>query len=222
MEFTHHLNIIVHVTAGTIALLTGLAAAFINKHSKKHAQFGKNFMWMILIVIITGLIGVFVFKRNNFLLVITLLSGYNCFSGIRAIRLHGQKPQWIDYLLSIIAIVSALYYLYYINSLGLYWSGVIVYSTIGSLFLVTIYDLFKMMLSVDLLKKAVMYEHTYKMLSALSAITSAFCGTVFPQYKPYSQFLPSLIGMTCIIVIFIRLNNNRYLKKRDVIPQLPN
>lgn len=207
MELVHHINIIIHVLAGTMALLTGLTALSVSKGGKLHIQFGRYFTRMIIIVILTGLIGIFIFRRNNFLLVITLLSAYNCFSGIRALRLNGRRPQQIDYLAPVIVSGSALYYLYYIQAAGLYWSPVIIYSTIGALFLVTTYDLLKWAMPAPFLQKAVMYEHVYKMISAFSAITSAFSGTVLAQYKPYSQFLPSVIGMICIIVTFIRLRN---------------
>lgn len=207
MELIHHINIIIHVLAGTIALLTGLTALSVTKGGKLHIQFGRYFTRMIVIVILTGLIGIFIFRRNNFLLVITLLSAYNCFSGIRALRLNGRRPDPIDYLAPVIVTASALYYLYYIQAAGLYWSPVIIYSTIGALFLVTTYDLLKWAMPSPFLQKAVMYEHVYKMISAFSAITSAFSGTVLSQYKPYSQFLPSVIGMICIIITFIRLRN---------------
>ncbi len=220
METLHQINIVTHVFAGTIALLAGLAAVFVRKTSKKHKQYGKAFMWMILIVIITGLIGVFVYQRNNFLLVITLLSGYTCYSGIRSVRFRGQRPAPIDYFIALVVIAAACYYLYYIKSLGLYWSPVIIYSTVGALFLVTAYDLSKLVLGRYTLKKMVMYEHTYKMISALSAIASAFTGTIFPDLKPYSQFLPSLIGLTCIIITFILLYNKRMmLKMRNSLDQ---
>jgi hypothetical protein len=209
MESLHHLNIILHVLAGSIALLTGVIALSVKKGGKYHTRVGRYFMWMIIVVIITGLVGVFVFRRNNFLLVITLLSGYNCFSGIRVIRLRGKSPAPMDYIVPLVVMASAFYYLYYISSTGLYWAPGIIYSTIGALFLVTLYDLSKIFLSPGLLQKAYRYEHVYKMISALSGITSAFSGTVFPQYQPYSQFLPSLMGLVYIIVIFIRFSNKR-------------
>lgn len=45
-------------------------------------------------------------------------------------------------------------------------------------------------------------EHIFKMVSAFSGLLSAFTGTVFLTYQPYSHFLPSVFGML-IIVIFI-------------------
>ena len=209
MEDLHHLNILFHVLAGSIALIAGLVALIVRKGSVNHIRFGRYFMRMVIVVIATGLIGVFVFKRNNFLLVITLLSAYNCFSGIRAIRLRGERPATIDRVVPLIVIAAALYYLYYISSTGLYWTPVIIYSTIGALFLVTGYDLYKIFFSQGLLQKSSWYEHVYKMVSAFSGITSAFTGTVFPQYQPYSQFLPSVIGLAYIIVTFIVLINKR-------------
>jgi len=209
MKDLHHLNILFHVLAGSIALLAGLAALIVRKGSAGHIRFGRYFMRMIIVVITTGLIGVFVFKRNNFLLVITLLSAYNCFGGIRVIRLRGQRPGTIDLVVPLIVIAAALYYLYYISSIGLYWNPVIIYSTIGALFLVTGYDLCRLFFSKNLLQKASGYEHIYKMVSAFSGITSAFTGTVFPQYQPYSQFLPSVIGLAYIIVTFIWFSNKR-------------
>jgi uncharacterized membrane protein len=207
MEMIHHINIAVHVTAGIFALLTGIAAIIVNKVAAKHRQLGRYFMWLMVIVISTALAGVFVFQRNTFLLVITMLSGYNCFSGIRTIRRNGKRPVFLDYLAVLLIIAAASYYLYFINSIGFYWSPVIIYTTIGSLFMVAIYDLLRGGMSNRLRKKIVLYEHGYKMVSALSALASAFGGTVLPQFKPYSQFMPSLIGLSCIIIIFIRMGN---------------
>ncbi|SHN10528.1 hypothetical protein SAMN05216311_105179 [Chitinophaga sp. CF418] len=215
----HHINIAIHVSTGILALLSGLAAAIFNKQVKKHRWLGRYFMWMMIFVIITGLAGVFVFKRNTFLLVITMLSGYNCFSGIRTIRLQGQKPAFVDYLAPVMVMAAAVYYLYYVYAMGLYWAPVIIYATIGSLFMVTIYDLCRGMMPDNTRKKAMPYEHVYKMLSALSALASAFTGTVLPQFKPYSQFLPSMAGLTCIIIIFIRLGNRQLFYKRAKVLQ---
>lgn len=218
MENFHTVNIVIHVAAGILALIAGFAALFVRKGGRKHTRFGRAFTWTIAAVVITGLIGVFVFGRNNFLLVITLLSGYNCYSGIRVMRLNGKSPRYFDYLAAVIAMTAAGYYLYYLHVSGLYWSPVIIYTTLGALFLLTLYDCSKAMFPPALLKKAVLYEHAYKMISAFGAITSAFSGTVLPQYKPYSQFLPSVIGFGFIMITFIRLSyiNSSYIKRNTV------
>ena len=74
METLHSINIIIHVLAGVIALLLGFIAIGIRKGSKNHTRSGSLFWKITAIVIVTGLLGVFVFHRNTFLLVITLPS----------------------------------------------------------------------------------------------------------------------------------------------------
>ncbi|MCF0054934.1 hypothetical protein [Dyadobacter sp. CY356] len=217
MEKLHFANATLHVIAGIIALITGFAAILVRKGLGRHVLFGKYFMWMIVVVIVTGFLGVFIFNRNSFLLVITLLSGYNCYSGMRTLKLRGQKPELPDYIIPVFVIFSAVYYLYYLKYNGLYWSPVIIYSTVGALFLVTGFDLCKSFMAVKFLRKSIMYEHSYKMISAFSAISSAFTGTVFPDYKPYSQFLPSVAGIIYIIITFILLSKKTFVLKAKTI-----
>jgi hypothetical protein len=207
METFHHANILIHIICGTLALLIGLAVIIMKKGNATHVRYGRYFMRLVVVVIITALIGVLIFSRNNFLLVITFLSGYTCFSGIRTMQLRGLKLKYIDYLVPLIVMGSALYYLYYISVIGMYWAPSVTYSTIGALFMVTVYDLSKKFISVNLLKKAYLYEHVYKMVSALIALLSAFAATVLPDYKPYSQLLPSVFGFAYIFITFMKLSN---------------
>jgi len=199
----HTLNIIIHVLAGILALITGFTAITTTKGGKTHIRFGSYFLKLISIVIMTGLIGVLIYQKNNFLLVITLLSGYNAFSGWRVIRLAGHKPMLIDYIVPVLVLANGIYYLYYIMSIGLYWSPVVIYSTLGALAMITLYDLSRGFMRRKTLLKTMIYEHIYKMVSALTGLTSAFIGTVLPQYQPYSQILPSAIGLAFIIIILI-------------------
>jgi len=203
----HSINIFVHVLAGTLALIAGTIALTAVKGGRTHILSGRLFAGLVAIVIATGLIGVFIYGRNNFLLVITLLSAYNCFSGIRVIRLRGQAPRLIDRGIAAAVMASAL--LYAIGPAGAFWSPGVTWSTVGALFLVTSWDLSRSAFPEAFRKKAVPYEHVYKMVSAFSGICSAFTGTVFPHYQPYSQLLPSVAGLGYIIAIFIRLSNQQ-------------
>lgn len=92
----HRTNIIVHVIAGSIALLLGVAALVTKKGGKNHKRSGNIFLGLLIVVIITGFAGVFVFGRNTFLLVITVLSGYFGFSGYRVLQTKSNQPQLVD------------------------------------------------------------------------------------------------------------------------------
>ena len=194
LSTVHKLNIIVHVTAGSLALIVGLVAIVVKKNSRLHRRAGRVFLWLMSVVILTGLIGVFIFGRNTFLLVITVMSGYLAFSGYRAIRLKSNHFNFLNIFVSLAALATVSYFLYYFKSIGMIWSPVIIYSTVGYLFLIVGYDLIRYFIPSKAYANLWIHEHILKMVSAFTGLLSAFSGTVFPQYQPYSQFMPSILG----------------------------
>lgn len=201
MEILHQTNIILHVVTGSIALILGLIALLSIKGYKWHNISGIYFLRFITIVILTGLIGVFVFGRNTFLLVITVLSGYVSFSGYRTLILKNNDPKRIDLLAGILSLLVLLYFLYYFKSIGMIWSPIIIYSTVGALLIVIVYDFIRYLIPKKSYKqnKIWIYEHIYKMTSAFAALLSAFTGTVLEAYQPHSQYIPSVLGILIII-----------------------
>ena len=193
-SFPHTINIVTHVIAGSIALLLGVLALTTKKGGKLHTKSGNLFLVLLTLVIITGLIGVFVFGRNTFLLIITVLSAYFGFSGYRTLQTKSNQPKLIDISIAIISLISVFYFLYYFKSIGMIWSPVIIYSTVGTLLLVITYDFFRYLIPRSTYKRLWLYEHIFKMIGAFTALLSAFTGTVFEDYQPYSQFLPSVFG----------------------------
>ena len=61
----HKANILTHITAGSIALLIGAIALIVRKGGKLHKNTGKIFLICLTVVILTGLLGVFIFRRNT-------------------------------------------------------------------------------------------------------------------------------------------------------------
>lgn len=82
----HLSNIIVHVISGTIALIVGSLILIKTKGTPLHRKLGYLFIYCMIIVVTTGAFGVMVFKRNLFLLLITILAGYNTYSGFRILK----------------------------------------------------------------------------------------------------------------------------------------
>ncbi|HAS47339.1 MAG TPA: hypothetical protein DCS93_43080 [Microscillaceae bacterium] len=205
----HTSNIVIHVVAGSLALLLGTFALLTPKRKGAHTQSGKIFLGLLSIVIITGLIGVFGFGRNTFLLVITVLSGYFGFSGYRTLQTRSNQPQALDVVVAFMALVTVGYFLYYFRSIGMIWSPVIIYSTVGTLLMVVGYDFLRYLIPSPRYQRLWLYEHIFKMIGAFSALLSAFSGTVFEHYQPYSQFLPSVLG-TLLQIGFITYFAQRY------------
>lgn len=209
LSVIHKINIAVHIAAGSSALVVGLMAIITSKGKKLHRLTGRLFLILMGVVIITGLIGVFVFGRNTFLLVITVLSGYQAFSGYRIIKAKSNSLMFIDIIVCLLALISVSYFLYYFKSIGMIWSPVIIYSTVGWLFLMIVYDLGRYFIPAKIYGNLWIYEHILKMVSAFTGLLSAFSGTVFPQYQPYSQFIPSILGTLAAICFMIAVPNKK-------------
>lgn len=205
----HFSNIAIHVLAGSIAIILGIVALITKKGNKLHIKTGNLFVKIMIVIIFTALLGVFVFQRNSILLVITVLSGYYTFSGYRTLQTKSNEPKLIDIFVGILSVSTALYFLYYFKKIGFYWSPTTTYATVGALFTIVTYDFCKYLIPKNKYGKLWLYEHIYKMIGAFTALLAAFSGTVFPNYKPYSQVLPSAFGTILAIaflVYYIRLN----------------
>lgn len=202
MNTPHLVNIITHVSAGSIALVLGAIALISKKGGKVHIKSGKIFTLLLVVIVLTALTGVFVFGRNTFLLVITVLSAYYGFSGYRILLTKSNKPEFIDILVAVVSLIAVTYFLYYLKKNGMYWSPVIIYSTVGALIMIIFYDFIRYLIPNKKYRNLWLYEHIFKMIGAFTALLAAFSGTIFPNYKPYSQFLPSLFG-TILQIVFI-------------------
>ncbi len=214
METLHKTNILIHIICGSTALILGIIALLVNKGKRIHKQVGKVFLTLLTVVIFTGLLGVFVFGRNSFLLVVTALSGYYGFSGYRVIQTKSNEPNLLDICVAIISVSTVIFFLYYFKKIGMIWKPVVIYSTVGAILSIIAYDLLKYFIPKTKYKRLWFYEHIYKMIGAFIALLSAFSGTVFYAYQPYSQILPSVIG-TILQIGFI----SYYYRKHNRVTQ---
>ncbi|GAA4789680.1 hypothetical protein GCM10023231_17080 [Olivibacter ginsenosidimutans] len=140
------------------------------------------------------------------------MSGYYGFSGYQILKTKKNKPRLIDISVAIVSLISVSYFLYYFKSIGMYWSPIIVYSTVGALLAVITYDFIRYLIPKKAYQNIWLYEHIFKMIGAFTALLSAFTGTVFNNYQPYSQFLPSVFG-TLLQIGFIIFYFRKLRKK---------
>ena len=209
-ESMHPINIFVHVVSGTIALLTGCIALGVKKNSLFHKRFGNYFMVSIMIVVATGILGVLVFKRNSFLLLITLLSFYQAYSGYRMVKEKSNTFYGIDFGIQLVVISTAIYFWKYLLAKeDQMWSPIIIYSTLSYLFLVIFYDWIRYRFPKHWYTSLWRYEHMAKMIGALSAISSAFLGTILPDYQPFSQLTPSVLGCLLMLIMGLRIQKTQ-------------
>jgi hypothetical protein len=196
----HSINLLVHITAGTLALGLGLVAIIASKRGRLHRRSGTLFIYVYSVVVATAIIGLLVFDFRSFL---TILSLYDVFSGYRALQLRGRRPQWFDTLFAAVGTLTPWLFITAMRHLHRPWAPVLTWSILGGLILISSYDLLRNFLSEHWLRKTWIYEHLYKMMSAYIAIASAFAATVFVRYMPWSAVVPSAVGFTVIAGFFI-------------------
>ncbi|MGI4736222.1 MAG: hypothetical protein ACRYG7_13685 [Janthinobacterium lividum] len=81
------------------------------------------------------------FNFKPFLTVIVLLSVYQAVSGYRVLRTRTTGPVWPDGLFSALFLLSAGVFLGLLPRIQLVWSPVVMYSTLGVLLTMMMYDL---------------------------------------------------------------------------------
>lgn len=101
METFIRISLIVHVAAGSLALLAGFAAILFRKNVKKHRPFGRIYFWSMTVVFVTA-VYVSVFHDNLFLFCVAFFAYYSCLTAFRSLKLKklhaGQKPQLFDWI----------------------------------------------------------------------------------------------------------------------------
>ena len=200
----HSLNIYIHVAAGILALLSGFIALNSVVGSPIHVRSGKIYLSLLCFVILTGLIGIIFFNVNHFLIVITILSGYQGFSGYRIVLHKNNQFKMLDIFITLLTLTSAVYYIIRMNNIEVIWSPVIIYGTLGYLFCIILYDFGRYFISEIKYKNIWIYEHIVKLTGSYFAIFSAFVGTVFPKWQPFSQIIPSGLGVIIMLYFVLR------------------
>ncbi|KAA9327050.1 hypothetical protein F0P96_17570 [Hymenobacter busanensis] len=199
MALLHHFNIGQHIFCGSLAMLLGLVPMLGRKGGAVHRRFGRWFLVATAGVLVTAVLGLAVFNFRGYLVGIVLLSVYQAWSGYRAVRTRAAGPTRLDgwvaagFLAGSVGLVLALRFI------DLVWTPGIIYSTLGALVLMTLYDLARFRFVPVWRRTLWRYDHLWKMISAYFALVSAFTGTVLPQYKPYSQFGPSALGLGLVL-----------------------
>src|ERR1700712_1982907 len=121
----HTFNILLHVIAGTIALIIGTIAICFYRRPKIHRLLGKIFLWLLIVVVASGFFGWLFFRSDPFLLMLTLISGYVGFAGWRVIRLRIRRPPFSDGIMALVILSIAIAYLHWLPREGGSWSPVV-------------------------------------------------------------------------------------------------
>lgn len=213
----HHLNILTHIAFGSLALLVGVGPMVTAKGGTRHVQLGRWFLGLTAVVLVSAVLGLVVFNFRPFLSVVVLLSVYQAYSGYRALRTRATGPTRRDGLFSVVFLLSGVAFLVLLPRIRLVWSPVVMYSTLGALLAITLYDLSRFWWRPQWRRGAWLYEHIWKMMSTYAALLSAFTGTVLAAWQPYSQFLPSVLGTFVALAFMVYTYRQRYRRAQALL-----
>jgi hypothetical protein len=100
MEKFFYPILIVHIGAGSLALLAGLFAILLRKNVKRHRPVGKIYFWSMTVVFFSA-IYMSIAHDNIFLFCVSIFTYYSCLTAYRSLylkKLHlDQKPMWYDW-----------------------------------------------------------------------------------------------------------------------------
>lgn len=204
MTIPHLFNIGIHVFAGVVAMAIGFFILAREKGTMLHRKLGKIFCYFVIIVCVAAATGLFLFRFLPIFAVITVLVSYQLLSGWRVIYTRGAGPTLLDAMLTFFAVVLSIV-LAPVVLQSASQQNMVVYSTFGALSCILLYDLVRWFFPRHWHHFLWRYEHTYKILSALFSMLSAFVGNVVRFGQPWSQLLPSLLGVVCIGYFFFKL-----------------
>lgn len=203
MELITSVLLVVHITAGFVALASGFAAALckiLELPHRWHIMSGRSFFWSMVAIFCTA-VPISIITDNTFLLLIAIFSFYLAFSGWCYAKNRSGKPRVVDWvraagmLLSSLAMGAFGAYLLSIES----GNGVtmLVFAAIGAG--LSINDL-RIILSGGVTGVDRIANHLTMMLAGTIAATTAFLVVNIEFHPAYVIWLAPTIVITPIIV----------------------
>ncbi len=107
MQTIYNIVLVIHIVAGSLALLSGLTALFLRKFSANHPKAGKIFFISTLGVAFSAAFMALV-KPNVFLMTIGIFTFYQTYAGFRSIQDKSLRPSGLDLLVWLVAAVNGV------------------------------------------------------------------------------------------------------------------
>ncbi|OYU46634.1 MAG: hypothetical protein CFE44_01125 [Burkholderiales bacterium PBB4] len=198
------INVLVHVTAGALGLLLGIALLYLPKGTPRHRQLGKVFGGVAGVVCLSAWVGTIFFRFVPVFATLSLLVTYLVLGGWRVVYTQERGPAVWDAVLTAAAMAGTAILVPVLTKAdtGQGSSAPVVFATLGAVAVIILFDIAKWYFPRRWHAKLWRYEHMYKLVSALSGMASAAVGNVFHTVS--AQLLPSAIGTGVIALLFWR------------------
>ena len=202
----HLLNILLHILAGTAAILFGMVLLARPKDAIHHRRRGRVFVLLTCVVCLTAAIGNAVFRFLPLFAVLTVLVSYQLLSGWHVIYTRAAGPDALDagLLLGAAVITALLVRRLFADGALADASASVLYSTLGAVACLLAYDAARWLFPRRWHAVLWRYEHIYKILGCLFGMLSAAVGNTVRAGQPWSQLAPSALGMAVVVCCIVR------------------
>jgi uncharacterized membrane protein len=210
-------SLLVHVSVGCIALLSGLGAILFRNKVKIHKKFGIVYFYSMTAVFITA-VYISVFKGNVFLFCVAFFTYYSCLTAFRSLklkRLHvDQKPGTMDWAIE--GFFGMMHVGFVVFAIYIFTQGNTAFGIIAGIF--GIIGLRGNQLNIKRLRGNLKYRN-YWLLAHIGGMLGSYIGAVtafFVNNNNRFIHLPDLVawlGPAVFIAPLIFYELNRHQKK---------
>jgi uncharacterized membrane protein len=213
MMSPHLLNILVHILAGSAAIVLGLVLLGKPKDAIHHRRRGRVFVLLTLVVCLTAAVGNAVFRFMPLFAVLTVLVSYQLLSGWHVIYTRAAGPNRLDAVLwlAAAAIAAMLVRRLFADGAMVGASASVLYSTLAAVICLLAYDAARWLFPRRWHAALWRYEHIYKILGCLFGMLSAAVGNTVRVGQPWPQLAPSVIGLVTVVWCMLRMHRKTRL-----------
>jgi uncharacterized membrane protein len=217
MLLIYKIILLIHITSGSVGLLTGTINIIKKKGGKRHRQIGKLFLFSMITTGVSSIILALV-KSNTFLFIVGIFTIYLVGTGSRYMNLRvlgkGQKPKFIDWFLSLGMLLSGSCFvawgIYLMTSSTTFGLVLLIFGLIG---LINVKNDFKNYSGRYKNKNYWMLIHIGRMIGAYIASLTAFI-VVNAKYFPIDiDPIILWLGPTLILTPFLVYWSKPFKKK---------
>jgi len=203
MTPVHLLNLVAHIGAGMLGLIAGLIPLLSRKGSARHRRWGRYFRVLASVVVASAILSDLFGSPAPALIAVTLSAAYQFIGSLRALALRGRAPNRWDAALACAALVAGALLLTSTAAATRSFTPTIEYSTVAWVAVIALYDLSRHLWPSVWSRYARPLDHGLKMTGVYFAMASAGAGNLLRDLQPWSQLLPTALGIVTMCVLAV-------------------
>jgi len=207
------INIAIHIGMGAAGLFWGLVPLLSSKGGRIHRRGGRVFVIMAGIVLSTAILADIFLDVPMALIAATLAASYQYVSSLRSLAMRRHPPSAVDAMLALAALTGCAWIVLSKSSGTASWPPMIAYSTAAYVACIALYDLSRPFWAAYWLRRIRPLDHGLKMTGCYFAMLSSGAGNLFKHAQPWSQVIPSSLGIIVMAAMLVG-----YLARRTNIP----